>query len=108
MQAIDGEIRSLDLSEKNLENLKREKGINEKNYQNYAERTEEARISDEMNRLKLSNISVIQSATVPSEPILPKKQLNILIGLMSRDHLCCQLRLPFRIYVTGFLDPGEG
>jgi uncharacterized protein involved in exopolysaccharide biosynthesis len=82
LSGIDGEIRSLDLTEKKLENLKREKGINEKNYQNYAERTEEARIADEMNRLKMANISVIQSASVPSEPILPKKGLNILIGLL--------------------------
>lgn len=82
LRSVDGEIRALDLSEKRLENLKREKALNEKNYQTYAERTEEARISDEMNRLKLANISVIQTAAVPSEPVMPKKKLNLVIGLL--------------------------
>lgn len=82
LRSVDGEIRALDLSEKKLENLKREKAINEKNYQAYSERTEEARISDEMNRLKLANISVIQTAFVPSKPVMPKKLLNMVIGLL--------------------------
>lgn len=82
LRSIDSEVRSLDMSEKKLEYLKREKAINEKNYQTYAERSESARISDEMNRLKLANISVIQSASVPLDPLMPKKKLNILIGLL--------------------------
>jgi uncharacterized protein involved in exopolysaccharide biosynthesis len=82
LRSVDGEIRALDLSEKKLENLKREKALNEKNYQTYAERTEEARISDEMNRLKLANISVIQTASIPSEPVMPRKKLNLIIGLL--------------------------
>ena len=35
-----------------------------------------------MNRLKLANISVIQSADVPTQPVMPKKLLTILIGLL--------------------------
>ncbi len=41
---------------------------------------EEARISDEMNRRKMANISVIHAATVPVEKLKPKKAVNHLHG----------------------------
>lgn len=80
---LDNKIRSLDSSEKDIQKLKREQAINEKNFQTYAEKTEEARITDDMNRLKMANISVIQSATVPVEPVRPKKLRSIVLGLVA-------------------------
>lgn len=79
---LDGEIRSLDLREKEMQNLKRELATNEKNFQIYGDKMEEARIIDDMNRLKMANISVIQPAQVPVEPVTPKKKLNILLGIV--------------------------
>jgi uncharacterized protein involved in exopolysaccharide biosynthesis len=55
---------------------------NEKNYRTYLERLEEARISEDMNRKKMANISVIQQAEIPANPIKPKKRLNILLGMI--------------------------
>lgn len=80
LRHLDKKIAALDMSESNVQNLKREVEINEKNFKTYAERHEDARISDAMNKLKLSNISVIQAAAVPVKPIKPNKMLNILIG----------------------------
>lgn len=79
---INGKVRSLDYSEKDMQQLKREQTINEKNFQTYSEKAEEARITDDMNRLKMANISVIQKATVPAEPVKPKKFLNIALGIV--------------------------
>jgi len=79
---INGKIRSLDYSEKDMQQLKREQSINEKNFQTYSEKAEEARITDDMNRLKMANISVIQKAAVPAEPVKPKKFLNIALGII--------------------------
>lgn len=79
---LDGEIRALDLRDKEMQNLKRELTTNEKNFQVYGDKMEEARIIDDMNRLKMANISVIQPAQVPTEPIKPKKGLNILLGIV--------------------------
>jgi len=79
---LDVEIRSLDLREKELDNLKREFTVSERNYKTYLEKTEEARIVDDLNRQKSANISVIQEATVPVKPIKPKKLLNIALGLI--------------------------
>lgn len=79
---VDGEIRALDASEKNMQTLKRDLLLNEKNYQTYLEKAEEARITVDMNRLKLANISVIQKATPPVEPVSPKKLLNAVLGIV--------------------------
>jgi uncharacterized protein involved in exopolysaccharide biosynthesis len=68
---IDSEIRSLDTRGKGLQDLKREVAQHESNYQNYSKKLEESLIADEMDRLKMVAISVIEKAT-PSP--LPKKQ----------------------------------
>jgi uncharacterized protein involved in exopolysaccharide biosynthesis len=79
---LDSEIKTLDLQEKELKDLNREVRTNEMNYKTYQEKKEEALISDEMNRQKLANISVIQAAVVPSKPVKPKKALNILLSII--------------------------
>ena len=62
--------------------MKRELAANERNYKTYLEKVEEALISDDLNRLKMTNISVIQGASVPAKPIKPKKALNIALGII--------------------------
>lgn len=79
---LDGEIKALDLREKEMQNLKRELVTNEKNFQVYGDKMEEARITDDMNRLKMANISVIQPASVPITPVRPNKRLNIVLGIV--------------------------
>ncbi|MEI9476849.1 MAG: GNVR domain-containing protein, partial [Deltaproteobacteria bacterium] len=79
---LDIEIPNLDLRENELENLKRDVSSNERNYKTYLEKVEEARISDDLNRQKMANISVIQTASVPPKPIKPKKALNIVLGII--------------------------
>src|SRR4030042_2442147 len=79
---LDREMQTLDLRENELQNLKRELAENEKNYKTYSEKVEEALISDNLNRQKMANISVIQAATAPAKPIKPKKALNILLGIV--------------------------
>jgi len=79
---LDGKLRALDFTEKEMLKLKRDQSINEKSYQTYMEKVEAARIADDMNRLKLANISVIQNATIPIEPVRPKKALNLALALV--------------------------
>ena len=79
---LDREIQTLDLRENELQNLKREMSTNERNYKTYLEKVEEARISDDLNRQKMANISVIQAAAVPAKPVKPKKALNIVLGVI--------------------------
>jgi uncharacterized protein involved in exopolysaccharide biosynthesis len=79
---LDKEIQTLDLRENQLQDLKRELASNETNYKTYLEKVEEARISDDLNRQKMANISVIQAADEPLKPIRPRKKLNIIIGII--------------------------
>ena len=79
---LDIEIPNLDLRENELENLKRDMSSNERNYKTYLEKVEEARISDDLNRQKMANISVIQTASVPPKPIKPRKRLNIALSIV--------------------------
>jgi len=81
LSQLDGEIRTLDLNERKFQTLKREMDANEKYFRTYEERLEEARISEDMNRNKLANISVIQHAAVPVKPVRPKKMLNLMLSL---------------------------
>ncbi len=80
---IERELQALELSDNELQNRKREVEISRKNYQTYAERAEEARISDNMNLLKLANISIIQAATASSEPAGRKKVQIIALAILG-------------------------
>jgi uncharacterized protein involved in exopolysaccharide biosynthesis len=82
LNQVNREIQNLDLKKMELQSLKREVSTNEKNYQTYIDRSEEARISEDMDRQKLVNISVIQTAAVPMKPIKPKKALNIFLSII--------------------------
>lgn len=78
---LTSDIETLDTKGKELSALKRDYAITEKNYQVYREKTEEARISDILDRQKMANITVIQKATIPTSPVKPKRGMNILIAL---------------------------
>ena len=80
---LDQKVRSLDFSDKELQELKRDQMINEKNYQTYHGKAEEERISEDMDRLKLANISIIQDATVPDRPLSRHRKLFLLLGMLG-------------------------
>ena len=83
---VDSQIRALDASETMSQQLSREYVMNEKNYQAYVEKAEEARISDDMNRQKMANISVIHKASVPAEPVRSRGTIvgiGVLLALAS-------------------------
>ncbi|MBJ6751626.1 GumC family protein [Geomonas anaerohicana] len=83
LQEIKNSLASINRGEQRLESLKREKAMNEKNYQNYLDRVEESRMLEEMNRQKLANISVIQTAAVPVVPSTSSRLKIIALGFVS-------------------------
>lgn len=82
LKQLDKEIAAFDMNESKIQNLRRELAIDEKNFRTYVDRHEDARISDALNKLKLSSISVIEAAVAPVKPIKSNKSLNVLIGLL--------------------------
>jgi polysaccharide biosynthesis protein PslE len=81
LHSLDQQLTSLDELEKELQVLERDAAIQQDNYKMYHEKTEEAHVSEEMDRLKMANVSVIQQAEVPPKPLRPKKLLYLLIGI---------------------------
>ena len=79
---LENEIRSFDLLDNEYQTLKREVADNEEKVRTYLGRVEEARISEEVNRKKIANISVIQAAAPPAKPITPNKGWNLLLGMI--------------------------
>jgi uncharacterized protein involved in exopolysaccharide biosynthesis len=79
---VDSALKNLDSQEKQFQDLKRDATTNERDYLTYKDKWEEARISDDMNRKKMANISIIQAAAAPTQPIKPKKRLNIALSIV--------------------------
>lgn len=75
--------RTLLLAEKQIElqNLERAAKLYEKNYLLYADKTEEARISEQKDASRVANIAVTNWAHEPSIPVFPKKLLMIFLAL---------------------------
>jgi len=73
-------LRQIDGLSRQFEDLKREAATNESNYQTYLKKTEEARISEDLDRRKMTNVSVLERASVPITPIESKRQKTFGIG----------------------------
>jgi polysaccharide biosynthesis transport protein len=80
----DLEDKSLVLSEKQVEfeRLVRDLKQQEKNYLLYLDKTEEARIEEQQDTSRLSNVSVTNWAKLPTVPIFPKKVLMTFLSLV--------------------------
>jgi uncharacterized protein involved in exopolysaccharide biosynthesis len=77
---IDRELRHIDSRSGELKDLKREAAVNENNYQIYLKKSEEARISEDLEKRKMTNISIIARAAVPVTPVKSRKQKVFAVG----------------------------
>lgn len=62
--------------------MERQVQINEANYRKYVDKLEQARIDDALEMKKISNLSVAEAPTYPSNPVRPRKTLNLALGFM--------------------------
>ena len=76
------EVIKLNEVEIQLAQLNRELDIQNDSFRKYSDSLEQTRINQALEIEKISNISVVQSASYPLEPIRPKKATNLLIGLV--------------------------
>lgn len=82
LNEVNNEIKKLDLKGNELQSLKREVATNETNFKKYLVKAEEARILEDMDRQKMANISVIQEATVPSNPTNLGMGVKVIFGII--------------------------
>ena len=78
----EGSLKKLEADTAKHDDLEREKKEAEENYQLYAKKREEARIADELDRQKITNVSVAEIATAPQTPSSPNRPLNLILGIV--------------------------
>jgi uncharacterized protein involved in exopolysaccharide biosynthesis len=76
------ELNVITDNEAQLAQLELKRALQEENYKKYYGNLEQSRIDEELQKQKLSNISVIQEATQPMKPVRPNKLLNIALGFV--------------------------
>lgn len=76
------ELRTLNKNEFRIASLRREVELDEASYRKYAANLEQARIDQELERQRISNIKLVQPATYEVKPIRPRPFWNLILGLM--------------------------
>ncbi|MBV8651576.1 MAG: hypothetical protein JO255_08930 [Alphaproteobacteria bacterium] len=75
-------IQGLDEKQAQLQDLALQLEVAENNYKTYMERSEDARIAEDLNKQKITSISVIEPATQPVKPARPRFLLNLALGVL--------------------------
>lgn len=75
------QLVALSSREIELQTLEREVQLAEKDYEQYRDSLQRARISTALDLDKVSNVSVVQPATMPMDPVKPNKLLNLALGI---------------------------
>jgi len=78
---LEKELASLNDAEIQLQALVREQKLSEQNYFNYSKRKEDARISDELDLHRVSNIAIMSRPRSTFEPVQPRKLLIMGLSL---------------------------
>jgi len=100
-------LRQIDGLSRQFEDLKREAAVNENNYQTYLKKTEESRISEDLDRRKMTNVSVLERASVPISPIESKRQKTFGIGAFLAVALSFGLAFAAEYLPRGMTTPGN-
>ena len=87
LRDYEGELRKLEGDTTRHDDLQRQKKEAAENYQLYAKKREEARIADELDRQKITNVSIAEAPTVPRIPSSPNRMLNLLLGVFVATFL---------------------
>lgn len=76
------ELTALNGAEVNLAQLERDVETLRSTYRKYSENLEQARIDQALESEKISNIGVVQQATLEPRPVTPRSRLNLALGLL--------------------------
>ncbi len=82
LAAVDSDLTSLPALSGRFRELQRNLETSEVSHKKSAQRLETARTSAEMDKQKIANISVIQPAYAPLEPVSPRPMLNLVIAVI--------------------------
>lgn len=75
------DLEALTQLQSQFKTLTRDVELAEQEYVQYRENLHRARISQALDLDKVSNVSVVQDASLPSNPVRPNKRLNLALGV---------------------------
>lgn len=87
LRDYEGSLRKLEGDTTTHNDLQRQVKEAEENYQLYAKKREEARIADELDRQKITNVSIAEAPSVPRIPSSPNRPLNLVLGVFVATFL---------------------
>ena len=82
LQETRSRLASLTETATQVRRLQREIDIQEANYRKYADNLEQARIDQALDAERISNIAVVQPATLFTQPVRPNGPLQLLLGVL--------------------------
>jgi uncharacterized protein involved in exopolysaccharide biosynthesis len=81
LREYEGSLKNLEGETTKHNDLQRQVKEAEENYQLYAKKREEARIADELDRQKITNVSIAEAPAVTRIPTSPNRPLNLVLGV---------------------------
>jgi uncharacterized protein involved in exopolysaccharide biosynthesis len=78
----EAQLSRLEGSTAAYEDLNRKVKQSEDSYQLYKQKEEEARITDELDQNKITNVSVAEAPAQPQLPVRPNRPLNLILGIV--------------------------
>jgi uncharacterized protein involved in exopolysaccharide biosynthesis len=87
LQQYEGALKKLEGDTTRHNDLQRQVKEAEDNYQLYAKKREEARIGDELDRQKITNVSIAEAATASQIPSSPNRSVNLVLGVVLAGFL---------------------
>ena len=81
LAGVRKELLDLNENEMRVAALQREVALLEVDYRKYANSLEQARIDQQLEVQRMSNIGIVQSASYEPRPIRPRKLLNLFLGI---------------------------
>ena len=103
-------MAELNNGERRVVELKRDRDMAERNYMNYAARKEDSRISKELDRDSVSNVSILTPPIASTQPIYPKKRTILLIAIVAGLFLGIGFALVLEYFddtIRGYADKAE-
>jgi uncharacterized protein involved in exopolysaccharide biosynthesis len=87
LQQYQAALDQLEVNTVKHNDLQRELKEAEDNYQLYAKKREESRIADELDRQKITNVSIAEAPTAAQLPSSPNRLLNLVLGVVFAGFL---------------------
>ena len=76
------QLRTMTSDGVTIETLQRSVDSDKEAYLSYVRKGEEARAAEALNQSRILNVSVVQTPTMPLEPVSPRIMLNLITGLL--------------------------